>query len=208
MKILCIGRNYSEHARELNNPLPESPLLFFKPATALLINPKEYHLPNFVATIDYELELAVHICRKIDHQTRQEDLPNCYDKLSLGIDFTARELQAQAKQKGLPWELAKAFDGSAVIGTWVDKAEFANPEAVDFHLLKNGICVQQTNSSQRIYNTVAMLAYACQYFTLQPGDILFTGTPQGVGTIQATDQLTGILQERQLLSMQILPARA
>lgn len=204
MKILCIGRNYQEHALELNNPIPNFPLLFFKPENALLVNPSEYHLPAFAPSIDYELELVVHICQKINHKTQYSELENSYDKLTVGLDFTARELQNQLKNKGWPWELAKAFDGSAVIGKWVDKAEFNNPEALNFQLLRNGCCVQKANSSTRIYNTVAILRYACEYFTLEPGDLVFTGTPKGVSAIEDKDVLLGILENRQLLSIQVL----
>lgn len=205
MKILCIGRNYHEHALELNNPLPDSPLLFFKTQNALLQGITKYYLPNFSTTIDYELELVVHISRTINRHTSSQELEDSYDKLTVGLDFTERNLQAKLKAKGWPWELAKTFDGSALIGEWVDRRQFSNPDALNLQLWKNKLCVQEVNSSARIYSTLEILSYASQYFTLEPGDLLFTGTPKGVGQIMANDILTGFLEGQQLFSIQVLP---
>jgi acylpyruvate hydrolase len=201
MKIICIGRNYTEHAKELNNAIPTSPMLFMKPQTALLTDRKPFYHPNFSNNIHYELELVLRICKTAKH-IDAEFAHKYYDQISLGIDFTARDLQDRLKEKGHPWELAKAFDNSAVLGEWLPIQDFSS-ENIDFQLLKNGEIVQDGHSRDMIFNFNTIVSYASTFFTLKQGDLIYTGTPAGVGAVKIGDSLEGILEGKKILQCDI-----
>ena len=201
MKIICVGRNYSEHARELNNAVPEAPMLFMKPETAVLQEGKPFYYPEFSKNIHYELEIVLRIC-KTAKCVGKEFAANYYDRVTLGLDFTARDLQDQLKLKGHPWEIAKGFDGSAVIGSWLPIDAYKNRN-IDFKLLKNGVLAQEGHSDDMIFDFDTLVSYASQFFTLKQGDLIFTGTPAGVGPIQIGDLLEGLLEDKPVLKCQI-----
>lgn len=201
MKIICVGRNYSEHARELNNAVPEAPMLFMKPETAVLQEGKPFYYPEFSKNIHYELEIVLRIC-KTAKCVGKEFAANYYDRIALGLDFTARDLQDQLKLKGHPWEIAKGFDGSAVIGSWLPIDAYKNRN-IDFKLLKNGVLAQEGHSDDMIFDFDTLVSYASQFFTLKQGDLIFTGTPAGVGPIQIGDLLEGLLEDKPVLKCQI-----
>ncbi|MBS3913070.1 MAG: fumarylacetoacetate hydrolase family protein [Bacteroidetes bacterium] len=191
MKIICIGRNYSEHIRELKNETPEEPVIFIKPDSAVLRNNSPFFIPAFTQEVHYEVEVFVKI-KKHGKAIPEKFAATYYDEVGLGIDFTARDLQNHSKTKGLPWEKAKGFDHSAVIGKTFPKSEF-QLDNQEFSLKKNGVLVQQGNTRDMIYSIDAIIAYVSQFFTLKKGDLIFTGTPSGVGPVQAGDQLEGFL---------------
>lgn len=191
MKIICIGRNYIEHAKELNNPVPAKPIVFMKPASALLINDKPLYYPDFTTDLHYEVEVVLKICKNGRHIQR-EFAADYYEEIALGIDFTARDLQQQCKDKGHPWEIAKAFDGSAVLSEFVPISR-VNRSAIPFQLKKNGEVVQDGNTKDMIFSIEDILVYVSQYFKLQMGDLIYTGTPAGVGPVQKGDLLEGFL---------------
>jgi 2-keto-4-pentenoate hydratase/2-oxohepta-3-ene-1,7-dioic acid hydratase in catechol pathway len=199
MKIICIARNYIDHAKELNNPVPDTPVLFMKPATALLKG-KYFFLPEFSSDMHYECELVVRI-GKVGKHISEEFALSYVDGLTVGIDFTARDLQSAQKKKGLPWEIAKAFDQSAVIGNWHAPDAVYQKENIRFSLEKNGKMVQSGQSSDMIFDMAVQIAYASRFFTLQQGDLLFTGTPVGVGAIQQGDQLQGFLNDEKVFEI-------
>jgi len=205
MKIICIGRNYVNHAKELNNAIPTKPLVFMKPPSALLVNNKPFYYPNFSKDIHYELEVVLKICRNGRH-VQPEFAHKYYDQIALGIDFTARDLQAKCKEKGHPWEIAKGFDNSAVLSNFVS-IDLVNRNAIEFYLNKNGERVQQGNTKDLIFPFDELIVYVSQFFKLQQGDIIYTGTPAGVGPIQIGDSLSGTLitkdGEQELLSCEI-----
>jgi acylpyruvate hydrolase len=201
MKILCIGRNYAAHASELNNPLPDEPVVFMKPETALHDAALPYVIPSFTRDLHHELEIVLRIGR----QARSLELVNAWnvvDGVGLGIDFTARDLQNELKAKGLPWEKAKAFDGSAIVGTLLDPASLPLDD-LRFTLEKNGQVVQDGHVGMMLYTIPVLLQHLSRYFTLMPGDLVFTGTPAGVGPVQPGDLLEGFLQGKRLLSLRI-----
>jgi 2-keto-4-pentenoate hydratase/2-oxohepta-3-ene-1,7-dioic acid hydratase in catechol pathway len=201
MKIICIGRNYVDHAKELNNPIPKSPLIFMKPATALLTDSNPFYHPAFSQNIHYELEVVLKISK--NGKAIQEHFPETYyQQIGLGIDFTARDLQDDLKDKGQPWELAKAFDQSACIGDFVDKSSL-DINNVKFKLTKNGHIVQDGNTSDLIFNFNYLISYISQYFTLQVGDLIFTGTPAGVGKVEIGDSFDGFMEGKQLIKCTI-----
>ncbi len=198
MKFICVGRNYAEHVKELGNKLEEKPLIFLKPESALLQNGKIFVLPEHLGSIHHELEIILKINRNgkcIDREFAHK----YYDEIGLGIDFTARELQNELKSKGHPWELAKGFDQSAVVGNFIPKEEINNPQNIHFHLLKNDIQVQEGFTKDLMFQFDYLIHYISQYFTLKMGDIIFTGTPSGVGPVQSGDELVGFLEGRELL---------
>lgn len=198
MKIICIGRNYAAHVEELKNEMPEAPVLFMKPQNALLTDGKPFYYPDFSKDIHYECEIVVRVCKNGKYIS--EKFASKYvDAMTLGIDFTARDLQDYQKQKGLPWEIAKAFDHSAVVG------EFQTVKEGDIHFqfLKNGEVVQRGNSSLMLHSFNKIIAYASQFFSLNIGDLIFTGTPKGVGPIQIGDCYEGMLEEKKVLSTEI-----
>jgi 2-keto-4-pentenoate hydratase/2-oxohepta-3-ene-1,7-dioic acid hydratase in catechol pathway len=204
MKIICVGRNYAEHAAELNNPIPTSPLLFMKPATAVLRDGKPFYYPDFSKDIHHEIEIVVKISKSGKH-IEPKFAHKYYQEISVGIDFTARDLQEECKKKGQPWEIAKAFDHSAVLGEFLPLAEAERDEAGNFafSLLKNDVVVQSGSSGDMITGIDGLIAYASKFFTLQVGDLLFTGTPKGVSAVQIGDQLTGLLGSKVLLQCSI-----
>ncbi len=202
MKIICIGRNYTEHIKELNNEPSKEPVIFIKPDSAVLPKEQDFYIPEFTKEVHYELEVIVKI-KKVGKHIQQKFVPSYYDEISLGIDFTARDLQTHLKSKGLPWEKAKGFDGSAVIGNWVNKESLGNLQDLDFTLLKNGLAVQQGNTKYMLWKIDALISYVSTFFMLKKGDVIFTGTPAGVGKIEANDYLTGILEGKELLNVKI-----
>lgn len=201
MKIICIGRNYSEHARELGNEIPERPVIFMKPDTAVLKG-NDFYIPEFSDDVHYELEVVVKIS-KGGKYIRKETAAKHYEEIGLGIDFTARDLQSDLKSKGLPWELAKGFDGSAVVGSFFKKEDF-NLASLSFSLLKNKEKVQDGNTHDMMFSIDDIIAFVSQYFTLRVGDLIFTGTPEGVGKVQENDILEAYLEERKVLDIRVL----
>ncbi|MGC4129414.1 MAG: fumarylacetoacetate hydrolase family protein [Bergeyella sp.] len=201
MKIVCIGRNYGKHALELGNEIPEEPVIFIKPDTAILKG-NDFYLPEFSNDIHYELEIVLKIS-KGGKYIRKENAHKHYEQIGIGIDFTARDLQSRLKSKGLPWELAKGFDGSAVVSDFFPKENF-NSESIGFSLLKNKEKVQNGNSSDMIFGFDDIIAFASQYFTLRTGDLVFTGTPEGVGKVDENDILEGFLEDEKLLDIRVL----
>jgi len=193
MKIICIGRNYSEHAKELNNDVPASPVVFLKPKTALLLKGKDFYHPDFSNDIHYECELVVKICKNGKY-IREKFAQKYYDEVTVGIDFTARDLQQQQKEKGLPWEIAKAFDNSAVVGDFIKPDDQEKLKNLVFSLYKNGKEVQLGNVQDMIFTIDKIISYVSQFFSLNTGDLIFTGTPKGVGAIARGDVLEGFLQ--------------
>ncbi len=202
MKIICIGRNYSEHIEELQNERPEEPVVFIKPDSAVLPKEQDFYIPEFTGEVHYELEVLVKI-KKVGKHIEPNFAPNYYDEIGLGIDFTARDLQASLKSKGLPWEKAKGFDGSAVIGRWVPKTKYKDINSIAFTLYKNGEAVQEGNTSLMLWKIDEIISYVSKYFMLKKGDVIFTGTPAGVGKIQANDYLSATLENEELLSVKI-----
>jgi acylpyruvate hydrolase len=202
MKIICIGRNYVEHAKELMNPVPKKPVFFLKPDTALLIRNRPFFYPDFSTDIHYELELVLKICKN-GKNIAEEFAPSYYNEIGLGIDFTARDLQQQAKEKGLPWEIAKAFDQSAAISEFVPLDGLTRPEKISFRLQLNGKTVQNGLSTDMIFHFNHLIAYVSKFMTLRAGDLLFTGTPEGVGPVKIGDKLEGFLEDRLLLACEI-----
>lgn len=201
MKIFCVGKNYADHAKEMNSEVPKEPLIFAKPATALLLENKPFYYPEFTKNLHHEVEILLKISKNGKH-IAPEFAASYYDEIGLGIDFTARDLQDQCKKAGQPWEIAKAFDNSAVVGNWVDKSSL-NLENIDFHLKKNNEIVQKGNTSDLIYNFETIICYLSKFFTLQKGDIIFTGTPAGVSAVNIGDILTGYIGETQFFTCEI-----
>ena len=204
MKVICVGRNYAAHAAELNNPVPTTPLLFMKPATAVLKDGKPFFFPEFSKDIHYEVELVVKICKSGKH-IESKFAHKYYQEVSLGIAFTARDVQEACKAAGHPWEIAKAFDNSAVIGQFLPIQEVPKDEKGDiaFSLQKNGTTVQIGSTADMITKIDELIAFASQYFTLQVGDLIYTGTPKGVGPIAIGDKLVGFIGDKTLLECEI-----
>lgn len=202
MKIIAIGRNYAEHAKELNNPIPDSPVIFLKPDTAALKDNKSFYIPDFSSDIHYELEVVLKISKEGKHIS-EKFAPKYYEELGLGIDFTARDIQATHKAKGLPWELAKAFDHSAAISNFIPKTEFENIYDLPFELKVNSSSRQNGNTKHMIFSFEKIIAFVSRYITLKKGDLIFTGTPEGVGQVHQGDKLEAWLQGRQLLNFDI-----
>jgi len=193
MKFICIGRNYAEHAKELNNAVPSEPVIFFKPETALLVGRQPFFIPDFSKDVHYECEIVVRINR-LGKNIQKKFAHRYYDEIALGIDFTARDVQNRLKEKGLPWEKAKGFDGSAVVGNFVPFDSLTNKANIEFQLLKNGAIVQCGFSKDMIFDIDAIIEHVSQYVTLKIGDMIFTGTPAGVGPVQPGDTLEGLLE--------------
>lgn len=202
MKIICIGRNYVEHALELKNEVPTEPVFFLKPDTALLPKGRAFYIPEFSTDIHHEVELVLRICKE-GKNIDQEFAGRYYDAITVGLDFTARDIQQRQKEKGLPWEPAKAFDGSAPVGEFVELPKLKNSASISFHLLLNGQKVQDGNSDLMIHSFAKMIAYVSRFVTLKKGDLLFTGTPKGVGKIKQGDLLECFLEDLNLLSVQV-----
>ncbi|MCM4154197.1 FAA hydrolase family protein [Arenibacter sp. N53] len=202
MKIICIGRNYTEHIKELNNERPTDPVLFIKPDSAVLPKEQDFYIPEFSQDVHYEVEVLVKI-KKVGKHVDVQFSHNYYDEIGLGIDFTARDIQSLLKEKGLPWEKAKGFDGSAVIGKWLPKSDFKDLNNINFQLKKNDKLVQQGNTGLMLWKIDEIISYVSRFFTLKKGDIIFTGTPAGVGRISANDYLSGTLENEQMFSLNI-----
>ena len=202
MKLICVGRNYGAHIEELQNERPEHPVLFIKPDTSMLQKKQPFFLPHFTSDIHYEVEVLVRI-KRIGKHIEPKFAPKYYNEIGLGIDFTARTLQNELKVKGLPWEKAKAFDGSALIGEWYPKEQFEDLNKLPFYLEKNGTKVQEGNTAQMLWKIDELIAYCSQFFTLKIGDILFTGTPAGVGPVSEGDVLKGFLDSKEAFSVKI-----
>jgi 2-keto-4-pentenoate hydratase/2-oxohepta-3-ene-1,7-dioic acid hydratase in catechol pathway len=202
MKIIAIGRNYIDHAKELNNPVPEEPVIFMMPETALLRKNLPFYYPDFSSEIHYEVELVVKINR-LGKNIAEKFAHRYYNEIGIGIDFTARDLQTKLKQKGLPWEKAKAFDGAAPLGEFIHKSNFQDVNNIKFLLEKNGEIVQQGNSVDMIFSFDAIIAHISKYFTLKIGDLIFTGTPAGVGKVKTGDRLTAKIENKELLKVEI-----
>lgn len=202
MKLICIGRNYSNHIAELQNEKPTEPVVFLKPDTAILLKKQPFFIPDFSKNVQHEVEVLVKINR-VGKYIAQEFAHKYYDQIGLGIDFTARDLQQTLKQKGLPWEKAKAFDGSAVIGKWVSKRQFENLNNMSFSLKKNDTIVQSGNTKDMLWNIDGIISYVSQFFTLKIGDIIFTGTPSGVGPVQANDSLSGYIENEEFFNIKV-----
>jgi 2-keto-4-pentenoate hydratase/2-oxohepta-3-ene-1,7-dioic acid hydratase in catechol pathway len=202
MKIICIGRNYTKHIEELQNERPDEPVVFMKPDSAVLLRQHPFVIPEFSEDIHHELEIIVKI-NKVGKYIDAKFAHKYYDEISLGIDFTARDLQAQCKAKGLPWEKAKAFDGSAVIGDFMQKNTFNSLENLTFEMTNNGITVQKGNTDFMLWKIDELIAHVSQYFTLKIGDIIFTGTPEGVAAVRPDDILEGFLEGNKLFRIQV-----
>ncbi len=202
MKIICIGRNYANHIEELKNERPSEPVIFMKPDSAVLLKQHPFVIPEFSEDIHHEIELIVKIS-KVGKYIEPKFAHKYYDEISVGIDFTARDLQAKLKEKGLPWEKAKAFDGSAVIGDFLPKSQFVSLENITFELKNNDITVQKGNSDMMLWNIDELISYVSQFFTLKIGDIIFTGTPAGVAAVKPNDVLEGFLEGQKLFRIQV-----
>jgi 2-keto-4-pentenoate hydratase/2-oxohepta-3-ene-1,7-dioic acid hydratase in catechol pathway len=202
MKIICIGRNYTNHIEELQNERPTEPVVFMKPDSAVLLKQHPFVIPEFSEDIHHEIELIVKI-NKVGKYIEPKFAHKYYDEISVGIDFTARDLQEKLKQKGLPWEKAKAFDGSAVIGDFLPKTQFSSLENVTFELTNNSKTVQKGNSNMMLWKIDELISYVSQYFTLKIGDIIFTGTPEGVAAVKPDDVLEGFLEGKKLFRIQV-----
>ncbi|TBW28482.1 fumarylacetoacetate hydrolase family protein [Gramella sp. KN1008] len=203
MKIICVGRNYTEHIEELKNEKPEDPVLFQKPDTSILLKKQPFFIPDFSDDIHYEVEVLVKI-KKIGKHIQEKFAHKYYDEIGLGIDFTARDLQQKLKEKGLPWEKAKAFDGAAVVSNkWLDKRQLGDVNDLSFRLEKNEDIVQQARTSHMLWKIDELIAYISTYFTLKIGDIIFTGTPAGVGKVSPEDRLTGYLEDNKMFSIKV-----
>ena len=201
MKIICIARNYSEHAKELNNEIPENPVFFLKPDTAILPKDKDFYLPEFSNNVHYEAEIVLKIS-KPGKYIQPEFAMNYFDQITLGIDFTARDLQSKLKAKGHPWEIAKAFDHSAVVGNFLDKTIF-DLNNLSFRMDKNNQTVQKGNSNQMIHDFSKIISNASQFFTLKTGDLIFTGTPAGVGQVLENDELEGYIENEKVFDVSV-----
>ena len=202
MKIICIGRNYKNHVNELNNIVPTEPVIFLKPDTSIILKNQPFFIPDFSNDIHYEVEVIVKINR-VGKYISKEFAHKYYDKIGLGIDFTARDIQQNQKKFGLPWEKAKAFDGSALIGKWVNKTSFDDINDINFSLMKNNELVQQGNTSQMLWGIDSIIAYVSSFFTLKIGDIIFTGTPAGVGAVKENDKLKGFINGDEFFDLKI-----
>lgn len=202
MKIIAIGRNYAAHAKELNNPVPSSPVIFLKPDTAVLKDNKPFYIPEFSTNIHYELEVVLKVCKEGKH-IAEKFASGYYDEIGLGIDFTARDIQDVQKAKGLPWELAKAFDHSAAISHFIPKTQIPDLKNLEFELKINGETRQNGNTKNVIYSFEQIIAFVSQYITLKKGDLIFTGTPEGVGQVHQGDKLEAWIGTEQFLNFDI-----
>lgn len=202
MKIFCVGRNYAEHAKELGSEIPDEPVIFMKPKSALLQPHTPFYYPEFTNELHYECELVLRISK--NGKYIQEKFANkYYDAITVGIDFTARDLQNELKAKGLPWEKAKAWDNSAVVGKWVPMANIKNRKEINFGLYKNKELVQQAKSNEMLFNFDYLISYISNFFSVNIGDLIFTGTPAGVGEIVVGDEIEGIMEEESLLTLDV-----
>jgi len=202
MKLICIGRNYTAHIEELENEKPTDPVVFLKPDTSILLKKQPFFIPDFSDDVHHEVEVLVKI-NKVGKHIAKKFAHKYYDEVGLGIDFTARDLQAQLKAKGLPWEKAKAFDGAAVIGKWLSKAKFQDINNINFSLRKNDEIVQSANTELMLWKVDELIEYVSKYFTLKIGDVIFTGTPAGVATVNPDDVLAGFIADEEFFKIKI-----
>ena len=202
MKIICIGRNYTDHIEELSNEKPNHPVVFLKPDTSIGLKGQPFFIPDFSEDVHHEVEVLVRINR-IGKHIQPKFAHKYYDEIGLGIDFTARDVQKQLKEKGLPWEKAKGFDGSAVVGKWLQKEILPPVDQLQFELLKNDEIVQASTTSLMLWKIDEFIAYVSQFFTLKIGDIIFTGTPAGVGPVQPNDHLVGKLEGEEIFQIRV-----
>lgn len=203
MKLICIGRNYAKHIEELDNERPEHPVVFLKPDSSVLLSKHPFVIPPFSNDVHHEVEVLVKI-KKIGKHIDEKFAATYYDEIGLGIDFTARDLQAQLKEKGLPWEKAKGFDGAAVIGTkWLPVSDFESVDDISFRLESNAATVQQGSTKEMLWKIDALISYVSQYFTLKIGDIIFTGTPAGVARVEENDKLKGFIGDTEMFSINV-----
>lgn len=202
MKIIAVGRNYLEHAKELNNPVPSEPVVFLKPETAVIKGNKPFFYPDFSQEIHHEVEIVLKIC-KVGKNIGEKFADRYYEELTVGIDFTARDLQQKAKEKGLPWEKSKAFDGSAPVGAFISKSAISDLSSFEFSLDINGSRVQSGRTSDMIFSFDYIISYVSRFFTLQMGDLIYTGTPAGVGPVHPGDRLTAAIEGRILLDFEV-----
>lgn len=202
MKIICIGRNYVMHAKELKNPVPEKPVFFMKPETALLLRNRPFFYPEFSKDIHYEVEMVFRI-NKVGKYIDEKFAHTYYDKLAIGIDLTARDVQSECKAKGLPWEVAKAFDSSAPLSDFIPVSEFESVHNINFSLKKNGQLVQEGNTRDMLFTIDRIIAYVSQFVTLKIGDLIYTGTPAGVGPIAIGDEFEAFIEGRSMLKMRV-----
>jgi 2-keto-4-pentenoate hydratase/2-oxohepta-3-ene-1,7-dioic acid hydratase in catechol pathway len=200
MKIICVGRNYAEHIAELNNEKPDAPVIFLKPETAQIRLGEPFFYPDFSKDVHYEVELVVKI-NKVGKNIEERFAHKYYDEICIGIDFTARDLQSELKAKGLPWELAKAFNGSAPVSDFVPVANFADVQNINFTLDVNGETRQNGNSSMMLYRIDYLISFVSKFFMLKKGDLIFTGTPKGVGPVQIGDKLTAAIEGKKMLEL-------
>jgi acylpyruvate hydrolase len=202
MKIICVGRNYADHARELNNEVPTEPVIFLKPDSAILKDGKAFYLPEHLGEIHHELEVVLRVCKNGKH-IHEKFASAYYDQIGLGIDFTARDLQNKLKIKGLPWELAKGFDGSAVLGDFIAKETLGDLSSLQIRLDIDGSERQQGNTRDLLFTFEKIITFVSQYFTLRQGDLIFTGTPAGVSAVQPGNRLQGYLNNQLLLDFEV-----
>jgi 2-keto-4-pentenoate hydratase/2-oxohepta-3-ene-1,7-dioic acid hydratase in catechol pathway len=202
MKLICIGRNYVDHIAELQNERPTDPVVFLKPDSAILLKQHPFVIPEFSQDVHHEVEILVKI-NKIGKYIDQKFAHTYYDEIGLGIDFTARDLQSKLKAKGLPWEKAKSFDGAAVVGEFFPKSQFSNLDAINFKLLNNQEIVQMGNTQNMLWKIDELIAYVSQFFTLKIGDIIFTGTPEGVARVKSNDVLEGFIEEKPAFKIKV-----
>ncbi|OEK08782.1 2-hydroxyhepta-2,4-diene-1,7-dioate isomerase [Flavivirga aquatica] len=202
MKLICIGRNYTEHIKELENEKPQDPVVFLKPDTAILLKKQPFFIPDFSDNVQYEVEILVKI-NKVGKYIDKKFAHKYYNEIGVGIDFTARDLQSQLKSKGLPWERSKSFDGSAVIGNWLSITDIEDVNNINFSLQKNDDIVQQGNTRSMLWKIDELIEYVSKYFTLKIGDIIFTGTPAGVGKVIPNDKLKGFIENKEMFSIKV-----
>ena len=202
MKIICIGRNYSEHARELNSPIPNEPVFFMKPDSSLLLGDKPFFLPEFSREIHHEVELIVKINRIGKHIEKQY-ANRYYNEITAGIDFTARDLQKKCREEGNPWEISKSFDGSALLGKFLSLSLFKDTKNISFHLKMNDKIVQQGTTADMLFDIDTIISYISQFVTLKIGDIIYTGTPKGVGPVKVNDHLEGFIEDRKVFDCEV-----
>lgn len=201
MKIICVGKNYEDHIKEMSSPKPSSPVIFLKPATSITLNGSRFSIPNFSNEIHHEIELVIKISKN-GKNIKIDDAQNYFREISLGIDFTARDIQSYCKKMGYPWELSKAFDGSAAIGDFISIDDF-DISNINFYLNKNDKLVQRGNSSEMIFSFNQIISFVSSYFTIEEGDLIYSGTPSGVGPVSKSDKLDGYLNSKKLLSVTI-----
>ena len=202
MKIICIGRNYTDHIKELSNERPTDPIIFMKPDSAVLGNGLDFYIPDFTNDVHHEVEVLIKI-NKVGKHISEKFAHKYYSEVSLGIDFTARDMQTNLREKGLPWEKAKGFDGSAVIGNWLLKSKFEDLNNLNFHLTKNKETVQKGNTNLMLWKIDELIAYISTFFTLKKGDVIFTGTPAGVSKVSSNDCLEGYIENEKLFVINI-----